>query len=304
MTEPFSPQGWPAEDVADPYPIYRRYRTADPVHQAAPGTWYVLDHDHVTHTLSHRNFGRAMPAHLPGRNNALRRSVENWLVFLDPPRHTRLRRLLTAEFSPKVVADLRPRIAAIAGDLLRPLTARHELDLVREFAAPLPVLVISALLGVPASLHGWFRARAQWLWEQAVFVVDRGSLPEVGVAASGVVAVRPAERGQPRVVLAAPGPCALKGFAFERGVQAFRCGVVGRAADRAHGLDHPGLLAGLGERGEVYWAPWSLWKIAPARLPRVRSAACRALMTSSVRMWSAIAQPARRREHRSMTVAR
>ena len=55
---------------------------------------------------------------------------------------------------------------------------------------------------------------------------------------------------------------------------------------------------------DVYWAPWSEWNSAPARLPRVRSAAFSASMTSSVRMWSAIAQPASLREYRSMTVAR
>lgn len=163
--EPFSPQDFSPEDTADPYPIYRRYRAEEPVHRAAPGTWYVFAHDHVAHALSSPHFGRAMPAHLPGRNDALRRSVENWLVFLNPPRHTRLRRLLSAAFSPKVVADLRPRIAEIAEDLVRPLTTRPELDLVREFAAPFPVLVVSELLGVPASLHTWFRERAEWLQE-------------------------------------------------------------------------------------------------------------------------------------------
>ncbi|WP_322778119.1 cytochrome P450 [Frankia sp. Cas4] len=170
---PFSVQGWSAEDVANPYPIYRRYRVADPVHQAAPGTWYVFGYDHVAQTLSSRDFGRNVPAHLPARTDpartdpartdALRRSVENWLVFLDPPRHTRLRHLLAAEFSPKVVADLRPRIAEIARDLLRDVSDRREVDLVKDFAAPLPILVISELLGVPASLRNWFRERAEWL---------------------------------------------------------------------------------------------------------------------------------------------
>ncbi|PNG20531.1 hypothetical protein C1J00_19795 [Streptomyces cahuitamycinicus] len=54
----------------------------------------------------------------------------------------------------------------------------------------------------------------------------------------------------------------------------------------------------------VYWEPWSVCRTASARLPRHRSAAARASMTSSERMWSVIAQPARRREARSMTVAR
>lgn len=165
MIKPFSPQDFSLEDTADPYPIYQRYRTADPVHRASPGVWYVFAHEPVAHALSSASFGRAMPAHLPGRNDTLRRSVENWLVFMNPPRHTQLRRLLSGVFSPKVVASLRPRITEIAGDLMRPLLSRPELDLVHHFAAPLPVLVISELLGVPASLHIWFRERAEWLQE-------------------------------------------------------------------------------------------------------------------------------------------
>jgi cytochrome P450 len=172
---PFSPQGWSAEDVANPYPIYRRYRSAEPVHQAASGTWYIFGYDQVVETLSSRDFGRNMPAHLPERADALRRSVANWLVFLDPPRHTRLRRLLASAFSPMVVTSLRPRIAEIARDLLSGLTDRRTMDLVRDFAAPFPVLVISELLGVPASLRDWFRERAVWLQEASSARAARGA---------------------------------------------------------------------------------------------------------------------------------
>jgi cytochrome P450 StaP len=183
--EPFTTLGWSSADLADPYPIYRRYREADPVHRAGPSTWFVFDHEHVAQALSRRDFGRNRPAHLPGRNDALYRSVRDWLVFLDPPRHTRLRRLLAAEFSPKVVLGLRPRIAAIVASLLRPLRGRTEFDLVREFAAPLPVLVISALLGVPGERHAWFRERAEWLQEasSARAARDSGGLARAETAA-------------------------------------------------------------------------------------------------------------------------
>jgi cytochrome P450 len=175
--EPFSPRDLPEGDVANPYPVYRRYRSADPVHQAEPGTWYAFGYDDVAEVLSSKAFGRNTPAHLPGRHEALHRSVANWLVFLNPPRHTRLRRLLSTEFSVRVVAGLRPRIVAVARDLLRPLDARHEVDLVSRFAAPLPVLVISELLGVPASLRGWFRERAEWLQQASSGRVAHGDDP-------------------------------------------------------------------------------------------------------------------------------
>jgi hypothetical protein len=119
---------------------------------------------------------------------------------------------------------------------------------------------------------------------EAVLVGDRGLLPEVRMTASGVVAMQPAKRRQPCFPCGGLASGALQGLAFERGVQTLRGGVVRGTAGRAHGLDHPRRLAGLGERRETYWAPWSVWKIAPARLPRVRWAAVSASMTSSVRM--------------------
>ena len=154
----FTLQGWTAADIANPYPIYQHYRERNPVHFSGD-TWYVFTHDDVAKVLSSQHFGRNSPTHLPGRHNALRTMVENWLVFMDPPRHTRLRQLLSTEFSPKVVINLRERISAIAAGLVAQLRS----DLVEEFAAPLPVLVISELLGVPRSLHEWFRERAVWL---------------------------------------------------------------------------------------------------------------------------------------------
>jgi cytochrome P450 len=99
--------------------------------------------------------------------SALRTLVENWLVFLDPPRHTELRSVVNREFSPAVVADLRPRITALAEELLAGLPTTF--DLVERFAAPLPILVISELLGVP-------RADWEWLREMAVDLQQASSV--------------------------------------------------------------------------------------------------------------------------------
>jgi cytochrome P450 len=87
----------------------------------------------------------------------LRRLVGDWLVFLDPPRHTRLRALVTRHFTARVVAGLRPRVDELAGELLAGLRGRPSADLVAEFAAPLPVLVIGELLGVPPERRQWVR---------------------------------------------------------------------------------------------------------------------------------------------------
>ncbi len=182
MTSPALPRfdiiGWTPQDTADPYPVYRRYRVHDPVHLSATSdtgvnTWYVFGHADVQSVLSGQHFLRApvppegaqgsvprLPAPIPKEYPALRQLVSNWLVFMDPPHHTRLRGLLSAEFSPRVVRALGPAVAAIVDELLDGLAGEPVVDFVTEFAAPFPILVISELLGVPGSDRGWLRARA------------------------------------------------------------------------------------------------------------------------------------------------
>ncbi|MFD7661813.1 cytochrome P450 [Streptomyces sp. NPDC059788] len=176
----FDLKGWGREDIAHPYPVYRRYLEAAPVHRGAseagrPDTYYVFSYDEVVRVLSDRGFGRdarvasgdpgAASVPIPAEYRALRTIVENWLVFLDPPRHTELRSLLGKEFSPSMVAGLRPRIAQIAHGLLERLGRHGEADLVEGFAAPFPILVICELLGVPPEHQAWLRAEAVALQE-------------------------------------------------------------------------------------------------------------------------------------------
>ncbi|AXG76604.1 cytochrome P450 [Streptomyces paludis] len=176
----FDLNGWDRADIAHPYPVYRRYRDAAPVHRGASGpgrpeTFYVFSYDDTVRVLSHARFGRdarvasgnpgTVPVPVPAEYRALRAIVENWLVFLDPPHHTELRSLLGTEFSPSVVAGLRPRITEIAHGLLERLERRREADLVEGFAAPFPILVISELLGIPQEHHAWLRANAVALQE-------------------------------------------------------------------------------------------------------------------------------------------
>jgi cytochrome P450 len=175
---PFDIIGWTPQDTADPYPVYRRYRVHDRVHLSATsdtgaGTWYVFGHADVMSVLSSRHFLRASvppegargtvprrSAPIPEEYPALRVLVTNWLVFMDPPHHTRLRGLLSAEFSPRVVRGLEHAVAAIVDQLLHRLANKPVADFVAEFAAPFPILVVSELLGVPAQDRDWLRARS------------------------------------------------------------------------------------------------------------------------------------------------
>ncbi|MER5312831.1 cytochrome P450 [Streptomyces sp. NPDC002773] len=172
MNEAGAPEAFdPARlDLADPYPLYRRYRETDPVHAVrgardGPTTWYLFGHAEVARVLTDRGFGRvssstAQAPAVPEEYATLRRMVENWLVFLDPPRHTRLRARVAPPLGAPAVRALRPRVREIAEELVRPLARRPVVELVEGFAAPFPLLVVGGLLGVEAGRWPWFRAQA------------------------------------------------------------------------------------------------------------------------------------------------
>lgn len=179
MLPPFNPTGWSERELADPYPVYTRYREAAPVHSGLPtegetAVWYVFTAAETEHVLTSRDYGRdatcgaaqrtAVPS-LPDGRPGLRQLVQDWLVFLDPPKHTRLRRILSGEFTPRVVDALRPRIAEITHELLAGMRTKPVTDLVAGFAAPLPLVVIAELLGVPRRHLDWYRTRALALQE-------------------------------------------------------------------------------------------------------------------------------------------
>jgi cytochrome P450 len=169
------------QEIADPYPIYRRYRELDPVHLVSPSgvdgpqTCYVFRYADVTRVMASRSFGRssalarqgqaAAAPLVPAAYPVLREMVANWLVFLDPPRHTKLRSLILKEFVPNAVSGLRPRITEIARALVEDVRRKPYTDLVADYSAPLPILVICALLGVPHEQWGWLREGAIALQE-------------------------------------------------------------------------------------------------------------------------------------------
>lgn len=171
-------------DLVDPYPAYRRYREDEPVHavRSADGggatTWYLFRYAEVARVLARREFGRVSPATgtaapLPPGYAVLREVVENWLVFLDPPRHTRVRSLVGPALGAAPVDALRPRIRRLARGLVEPLATRSTVDVVADFAAPFPLLVVSGVLGVPERRQAWFRERALDLQRAGGARVDR-----------------------------------------------------------------------------------------------------------------------------------
>ena len=138
-----------AEYPLDPFPQYERMRAMAPVFQdSQSGSWHVFWYDDVQRVLSeHATFSSRMGGDNPSGTGQLFAAS---LITTDPPRHRQLRSLVTQAFTPKAVDALAPRIAGLTNELLDGIAAGASADLVRDLAYPLPVIVISELLGIPA----------------------------------------------------------------------------------------------------------------------------------------------------------
>jgi cytochrome P450 len=136
-----------AEMRRNPYPAYEEMRGASPVFHLVPfDLWMIFDFEGVKRALvDHDSFSSDLK-HAAGSGNP-----GEWFIFFDPPRHTKLRALISKAFTPRVVTNLEPRIRELSRQLLDPLTARGEMDLAVDFAVPLPMRVIAEMLGVPAA---------------------------------------------------------------------------------------------------------------------------------------------------------
>jgi len=114
---------------------------------------------------------------------ALDRMMSRWMIYRDPPSHTRLRGLMNKAFTPRMVEGLRPRIESIVGDLLDDVRDAGSMDIIADLAYPLPVIVISEMLGVPADDRNLLKEWSRGLTE----AVDTGMSEDV---ARGVPAAR------------------------------------------------------------------------------------------------------------------
>jgi P450-derived glycosyltransferase activator len=131
----------------NPYAIYERLRAAGTLTPTRYGPWVTPSHRLCNTVLRDRRFG-VRQAELNGMSSATDEFNMSFLD-MDPPDHTRLRRLAQPAFSPKQMAGYRPRIEKQVDDLLDRAAADGDFDLVSAFAAPLPIAVITDLLGVP-----------------------------------------------------------------------------------------------------------------------------------------------------------
>ncbi len=142
--------------TTDPYGQYACLRAHDPVHRTELGFWVLSRYDDVNHLLREPGTSverdasqdRARDAILEEAFGDRRNRGSKAMLHADPPDHTRLRRLVTKAFTPRVVEGLRPRAQAVCDDLLDGIDG-DEVDLIAALAFPLPFTVICDMLGMP-----------------------------------------------------------------------------------------------------------------------------------------------------------
>ena len=159
-----------AGQLADPYPLFHRLRSEDPVHWCEPlNGWLLTRHDDVMAGLRDPRLSsdrislnmNAMPEPLRTQMCPLGDHVSNWLGFTDPPKHTRMRGLIMKVFTPRLAESMGPRVEEIVTGLLDRALPKGEMDFMAEVAFPLPASVICEILGIPMDYQDRFRRWAE-----------------------------------------------------------------------------------------------------------------------------------------------
>ncbi|MGR4852382.1 cytochrome P450 [Streptomyces sp. LARHCF252] len=153
---------WDPAFLADPYPAYAELRAKGRVHYYEPtNQWLVPHHADVSallrdrrlgrtyqHRFTHEEFGRTAP---PQEHEPFHTLNDHGMLDLEPPDHTRIRRLVSKAFTPRTVERLKPYVRGLADDLASALVTAGGGDLLKDVAEPLPVAVIAEMLGIPES---------------------------------------------------------------------------------------------------------------------------------------------------------
>jgi cytochrome P450 len=163
--------GFAPEDprfVADPYPAYARLRAAGPVlYDEASDHWLLTRLRDVNASLRDRRFGRTY-LHVADHEDMGHETpspeldpfwhlINHGILDMEPPDHTRVRRLVAKAFTPRMVESMREPVQRLTDGLVDAVEGAGEFDLLASIAEPLPVAVIAELLGVPASDHHLLR---------------------------------------------------------------------------------------------------------------------------------------------------
>jgi cytochrome P450 len=149
MTSPFP---------RDPYPLYHELRAITPVYESDGGLWFATTYEGAATVLRSTVFGQGEGAAMIRQDpryesSAVLQAFSHMITFIDPPDHSRLRRLVARIFSPRMIERLRDYVHTVVDELLDPIEADGGGDLVTQFAEHIPVTVVCELLGVPHEDH-------------------------------------------------------------------------------------------------------------------------------------------------------
>ena len=167
------------ERIADPHSYFSVLREQDPVHwNEKYRAWFIHRYDDVLDALRDPRFSSerigAAYDRLTEEQKAERQPtydiLMDWLVFRDPPDHTRLRRLVSRAFTPRAVEAWRDRITGVVDELIDGLSERDHFDLIEDFAYPIPAVVIAEMMGVPPDDRDRFKD-----WSDDVMILVFGA---------------------------------------------------------------------------------------------------------------------------------
>jgi len=175
--------------MADPYPHYARLRDEHPLHYNERLDHYVLSrYDDVLSATRNPKIYSSAQGLTPIKNEIDQLGLAPTFIMMDPPDHSRLRRLITSAFTPETIRALEPKVRQFVGERFEAMKRKSAdavpLDLIDEVASPLPTMVVADILGVPAEDRGKFDP-----WSDALVAATADFAPEVEQAIDAVQAL-------------------------------------------------------------------------------------------------------------------
>lgn len=158
--------------LENPYPTYASLRQTDPIYRMllpdGQYAWLITRYEDAVQVLKDQRFIKDI-SKLSGSNIEQESVFTHTMLFADPPDHKRLRGLVQKAFTPKMVSEMRDRIQSITDELLDQVAHKDRMNLIDDFAFPLPIIVICEMLGVPSEDRDKFR-----LWSNSLIEGSNG----------------------------------------------------------------------------------------------------------------------------------